>query len=65
MNPTIVKEIVEKKTERLTGEVLKKIDFEKIVKLYVKDWIESWNGQKFLRSIISESITIKLIKKDE
>lgn len=64
-NPAIVKEIVVKKTERLTEEMLKKIDFEKIVRFYLKNWLESWDGQKFLRSVISDSITIKLTKKDK
>lgn len=62
LNPTTIKEIVTKKTERLTEEILKKIDFEKIVRSYLKNWLESWDGQKILKSVISESITIKLTK---
>lgn len=65
LNPATVKEIVTKKTERLTEEILKKTDFEKIVKSYLENWLKSWDGQKFLRSVISESITISLTKKDK
>lgn len=65
LNPATVKEIVTKKTERLTEEILKKTDFEKIVKSYLENWLKSWNGQEFLRSVISESITISLTKKDK
>lgn len=64
MHLTNVEEIVTKKTERLTEKILKKIDFEKIVRFYLKNWLESWDGQKFLRSVIADSITVNIAKKD-
>lgn len=62
LNPEIVKAITEKKIQRLAKEKFEQIEVEQIIKRVFLDWLKSWDGQKFLKSIIAESITIQLTK---
>lgn len=64
LNPDFVKEIVNKKTERLTKRILKNTTFEDVVRRSFIYWLQSWDGQKFIRSIVADAITISVTKKD-
>lgn len=62
LNPEIVKAITEKKIQRLAKEKFEQIEVEQIIERVFLDWLKSWDGQKLLKSIIAESITIQLTK---
>lgn len=62
LNPKTVTEIVNKKVQRLAKKSFDQKEMEQVIKRAVFDWLKSWDGQKFLRSVIADSVTIQLTK---
>nr|DAF85307.1 MAG TPA: hypothetical protein [Siphoviridae sp. ct8aS59] len=58
----MVKEIVDKKVQRLAKKVFDKKDINLIVAHEVREYLNSWDGQKLIRSVIAESIKVSLTK---
>ena len=62
LDPKVVKEIVNKKVQRLAKQVFNRKDISLIVAHEVREYLNSWDGQKLIRSVIAESVTISLTK---
>lgn len=61
LDPKIVKEIVDKKIQRLTKKIVDELDIESIVRRELKDFFNTYNGQKLMHSIIANSMRITMI----
>lgn len=62
LDPKVVKEIVNKKVQRLAKQVFDRKDISLIVAYEVKEYLNTWDGQKLVRSVIAESIKVILTK---
>lgn len=52
LDPKVVKEIVDKKVQRLTKHVFDRKDISLIVAHEVREYLNTWDGQKLVRSVI-------------
>lgn len=57
-----IKEIVNKKVQRLAKKIFASKDINVVIAQEVLDYLKSWDGQKLIRSVIAESVTISLTK---
>lgn len=62
LDPKVVKEIVDKKVQRLTKKVFDKKDISLIVAHEVREYLNSWDGEKLVRSVIANSINVSFTK---
>nr|DAI80947.1 MAG TPA: Protein of unknown function (DUF2497) [Caudoviricetes sp.] len=62
LDPKVVKEIVDKKVQRLTKKVFDKKDISLIAAHEVREYLNSWDGKKLVRSVIAESINVSFTK---
>lgn len=62
LDPKVVKEIVDKKVQRLAKKVFNRKDISLIIAHEVREYLETWDGQKLVRSVIAESVKISLTK---
>lgn len=62
LDPKVVKEIVDKKVQRLAKKVFDRKDISLIVALEVREYLNSWDGKKLVRSVIAESINVSFTK---
>lgn len=62
LDPKVVKEIVDKKVQRLAKKVFDKKDISLIVAHKVREYLNSWDGKKLVRSVIAESINVSFTK---
>ena len=58
----VVKEIVDKKVQRLAKKVFDRKDIGLIVAHEVREYLNSWDGKKLVRSVIAESINVSFTK---
>lgn len=56
-----VKEIVDKKVQRLTKKIISELDINSIVRRELKDLLNTYDGQKLIRSVIANSLRVTLI----
>lgn len=61
LDPKIVEEIVDKKIQRLTKKIVDELDIESIVKRELKDFFNTYSGQKLMHSTIANSMRITMI----
>lgn len=61
LDPNIVKEIADKKAQRLTEKFVRQIDINAIVKNELKNLLNTYEGQKLIKSAITSSIRITLV----
>lgn len=61
LNPNIVKEIADKKVQRLTEKLVRQIDINAIVKNELKNLLNTYEGQKLIKSAITSSIRVTLV----
>ena len=62
LDPKVVKEIVNKKVQRLAKQVFDQKDISLIVAHEVREYLNTWDGQKLVSSVISKSIKVSLTK---
>ena len=62
LDPKVVKEIVDKKVPRLVKKIFGEKDINLIVAHEVREYLNSWDGIKLIRSVVAESIKVSLIK---
>ena len=62
LDPKVVKEIVDKKVQRLAKKVFDKKDISLIVAHGVREYLNSWDGKRLVRSVIAESINVSFTK---
>lgn len=62
LDPKVVKEIVDKKVQRLAKKIFTSKDISIVIAHEVREYLKSWDGQKLIRSVIAESVTISLTK---
>ena len=62
LDPTVVKEIVNKKVQRLAKQIFDRKDISLIVAHEVREYLNTWDGQKLVRSVIAESINVSFTK---
>lgn len=62
LDPKVVKEIVDKKVQRLAKKVFDKKDISLIVAHEVREYLNSWDGEKLVRSVIANSINVSFTK---
>lgn len=62
LDPKVVKEIVDKKVQRLAKKVFDKKDISLIVAHEAREYLNSWDGKKLVRSVIAESINVSFTK---
>lgn len=62
LDPKVVKEIVDKKVQRLAKQVFNRKDISLIVAHEVKEYLETGDGQNLVRSVIAKSIKVSLTK---
>ena len=65
LNPKIVEEIVDKKIQRLTKKIVDELDIKSIVRKELKDFFNTYDGQKLIRSTIANSLRITLVTEKE
>lgn len=61
LDPNIVKEIADKKVQRLTEKLVRQIDINAIVKNELKNLLNTYEGQKLIKSAITNSIRVTLV----
>lgn len=61
LDPKIVKEIADKKVQRLTGKLVRQLDINTIVRNELKNLLNTYEMQKFIRSLITNSIRVTLV----
>lgn len=61
LDPNIVKEIADKKVQRLTEKFVRQIDINAIVKNELKNLLNTYEGQKLIKSAITSSIRVTLV----
>lgn len=61
-DPKVVKEIVDKKVQRLAKKVFNKKDISLIVAHEVREYLNSWDGEKLVRFVIANSINVSFTK---
>lgn len=61
LDPNIVKEIADKKVQRLTEKLVRQIDINAIVKNELKKLLNTYEGQKLIKSAITSSIRVTLV----
>lgn len=61
LDPNIVKEIADKKVQRLTEKLVRQIDINAIVKNELKNLLNTYEGQKLIKSAITSSIRVTLV----
>lgn len=61
LDPKIVKEIVDKKVQRLTEKSVRQIDINAIVKNELKNLLNTYEGQRLIKSAITSSIRVTLV----
>lgn len=61
LDPKIVKEIADKKVQRLTEKLVRQIDINAIVKNELKKLLNTYEGQKLIKSAITSSIRVTLV----
>lgn len=57
-----VKEIVDKKVQRLTKKIISELDINSIVRRELKDLLNTYDGQKLIRSVIANSLRVTLVQ---
>jgi ATP-dependent Clp protease ATP-binding subunit ClpA len=62
LDPKTVKEIVDKKVQRLAKKTFASKDISIVIAHEVREYLKSWEGQKLIRSVIAELVTISLTK---
>lgn len=62
LDPKIVKEIADKKVQRLTEKLVRQIDINAIVKNELKNLLNTYEGQKLIRSVIANSLRVTLVQ---
>lgn len=60
LDPKIVKEIADKKIQRLTEKLVREIDINTIVRNELKNILNTYDGQRLIRNIITTSMRITL-----
>ena len=60
LDPKIVKEIADKKIQRLTEKLVREIDISTIVRNELKNILNTYDGQRLIRNIITTSMRITL-----
>lgn len=61
LDPKIVKEIADKKVQRLTEKLVRQLDINTIVRNELKNLLNTYEMQKFIRSLITNSIRVTLV----
>ena len=61
LDPNIVKEIADKKVQRLTEKLVRQIDINAIVKKELKNLLNTYEGQKLIKSAITSLIRVTLV----
>lgn len=61
LDPNIVKKIVDKKVQRLTEKLVRQIDINAIVKNELENLLNTYEGQKLIKSAITSSIRVTLV----
>lgn len=61
LDPNIVKEIADKKVQRLTEKFVRQIDINAIVKNELKNLLNTYEGQKLIKSAITSLIRVTLV----
>lgn len=61
LDPKIVKEIADKKVQRLTEKLVRQIDINAIVKNELKNLLNTYEWQKLIKSAITSSIRVTLV----
>lgn len=61
LDSKVVKEIVDKKVQRLTKRIVSGLDIKSIVRKELRDFLNTYEGQKFIRSAITNSLRITLV----
>lgn len=61
LDPNIVKEIADKKVQRLTEKLVRQLDINTIVRNELKNLLNTYEMQKFIRSLITNSIRVTFV----
>lgn len=61
LDPNIVKKIVDKKVQRLTEKLVRQIDINAIVENELENLLNTYEGQKLIKSAITSSIRVTLV----
>lgn len=61
LDPNIVKEIVDKKVQRLTEKLVRQIDINAIVKKELSNLLNTYEGQRLIRLAIASSLKVTLV----
>lgn len=61
LDPKIVKEIADKKVQRLTEKLVRQLDINTIVRNELKNLLNTYEMQKFIRSLITNSIRVTFV----
>ncbi len=61
LDPKLIKEIVDKKVQRLTGKLVRQVDINAIVRNELKNLLNTYEMQKFIRSVIANSIRVTFV----
>lgn len=62
LDSKVVKEIVDKKVQRLTKKIISELDINSIVRRELKDLLNTCDGQKLIRSVIANSLRVTLVQ---
>lgn len=61
LEPAIVKEIVDKKVQRLTEKLVHQIDIGAIVRNELKGLLNTYDGQRLVKNAITSSLKVSLV----
>lgn len=61
LDPNIVKEIVDKKVQRITEKLVRQLDINTFVRDELKNLLDTYDVQKFIKSTIANSIRVTLV----
>lgn len=61
LKPVVVNEIVDKKVQRLTKRRFSELDISSLVRSEVKNFLNTYEGQKLIKSAIASSIRVTLV----
>lgn len=61
LDPKIVKEIADKKVQRLTEKLVRQLDINTIVRNELKNILNTYDMQRFIKSTIANSIRVTLV----